>query len=45
MEAPYTPGALGEVEILYTSSGHSNVVAPKRLTLEEIEARQDGRGV
>jgi len=45
MEAPYTPGALGEAEILYASSGHSNVVAPKRPTLEEIEARQDGRDV
>lgn len=45
MEIPYTPGVLGEAEILYASSGRSNVVAPKRYTLEEIEARRDGRDV
>lgn len=44
-ETPYSPGVLGEAEILYASSGRSNIVAPKRHTLEEIEARRDGLDV
>jgi len=44
-ETPYTPGVLGEAEILYASSGHSNIAAPKRPTLEDIEARRDGLDV
>jgi large subunit ribosomal protein L44 len=44
-EAPYTPGVLGEAEIMYASSGRSNIVAPKRLTLEEIEAKREGLDV
>lgn len=44
-ETPYTPGMLGEAEILYASSGRSNIVAPKRPTLEEIEAKREGLDV
>jgi len=29
-EAPYTPGELGEMEVLYASSDRSGVIAPKR---------------
>jgi large subunit ribosomal protein L44 len=45
LEAPYTPGVLGEAEIMYASSGRSNIVAPKRPTLEEIEAKREGLDV
>ncbi|KAF9245226.1 ribonuclease III domain-containing protein [Melanogaster broomeanus] len=37
----YTPGALGEAEILYASSGRSGIVAPKQPTIDELEARKD----
>ncbi|KIJ20875.1 hypothetical protein PAXINDRAFT_165704 [Paxillus involutus ATCC 200175] len=37
----YTPGELGEAEVLYASSGRSGIVAPKRPTIVELEARKD----
>jgi len=37
--ADYTPGVLGETEVLYASSGRSGIVAPKRPSIEEL-ARQ-----
>lgn len=38
--ANYTPGVLGETEILYASSGRSGIIAPKRPSLEELAARK-----
>jgi large subunit ribosomal protein L44 len=37
----YTPGALGEAEVLYASSRRSGIIAPKQPTLDELEARKD----
>lgn len=34
-EAQYTPGELGEMEVLYASSGRSGIIAPKPSTQEE----------
>ncbi|KIJ65673.1 hypothetical protein HYDPIDRAFT_110817 [Hydnomerulius pinastri MD-312] len=40
-EVDYTPGELGETEVLYASSDRTGIVAPKRPTVEEVEARKD----
>lgn len=38
--ADYTPGVLGEAEILYASSGRSGITAPKRPSIEELANRK-----
>ncbi|KAH7929101.1 ribonuclease III [Leucogyrophana mollusca] len=41
VEGPYSPGELGEAEIMYASGGRSNIVAPKRPTLEEEQREME----
>ncbi|KAH7909070.1 ribonuclease III domain-containing protein [Hygrophoropsis aurantiaca] len=41
VESPYTPGDLGEAEIMYASGGRSSILAPKRPSFEEEEQRED----
>lgn len=36
----YSPGVLGEAEILYASSGRSGIIAPKRPSIEELASRK-----
>ncbi|KAG6381624.1 hypothetical protein JVT61DRAFT_223 [Boletus reticuloceps] len=38
--ADYTPGILGEAEILYASSGRSGIIAPKRPSIEVLAGRK-----
>ena len=40
--ADYTPGVLGEAEVLYASSGRSGIIAPKRPSIEELASRKAG---
>ncbi|KAH7890768.1 ribonuclease III domain-containing protein [Phlebopus sp. FC_14] len=43
-EGPYTPGELGEAEVLYASSGRSGIITPKRPPFGETEGETTKAG-